>query len=514
MKKILFVTLSILITSTSICQDSDMSIPKIDIFKPKDKTKKVATAGGYKIEGYVNGLQDTSIILAYYFGGKQYASDTAYSKNGNFTFSGEKALPGGMYLVVLPNQQYFDIVISEQHFSFSTELQSLIKDMKFTNSKENTPFYNYLNFITEKQIEVTPLREREKTTSGKEKKIIQDKILTIDTDVKKFKNQFENDYSNIFFTKILKATTDPIIPEAPDTMDKQQKQIFQFNYYKENFWNNMDFSDERILRTPIFFNKMDTYLNKLTVQDPDSIKKSADVLVKLSKQNKDIFQYVVSYITSTYERSKIMGMDAVFVHMVENYYMTGEAYWVEEDQLKKIEERAEKIAPNLIGRPAPRFLNQLGYPFMKNENDEIKRLYDINSKYTLLIFYSPDCGHCKKVVPKVKLVIDSLTSKPNLQNLKHKQIDISVYAVQTEFDKEAWIKLIKEFELEDWTNVCDIQTDPDGNPAASSNWRDEYDIYSTPVIYLLDQNKKILAKRIDYKQIAKVISRLEEIESK
>ena len=45
-----------------------------------------------------------------------------------------------------------------------------------------------------------------------------------------------------------------------------------------------------------------------------------------------------------------MGMDAVFVHMVENYYMTGEAYWVEEDQLKKIEERAEKIAPNLIGR--------------------------------------------------------------------------------------------------------------------------------------------------------------------
>ena len=80
--------------------------------------------------------------------------------------------------------------------------------------------------------------------------------------------------------------------------------------------------------------------------------------------------------------------------------------------------------------------------------------------------------------------------------------------------KESWVKLIKEFELEDWTNVCDIQTDPDGNPSLSSNWRDEYDIYSTPVIYLLDQNKKILDKRIDYKQISKVISRLEEIESK
>ena len=495
MKKTILIFLSVILFSPVISQD-------LDIFKSKEKN-------GYKIEGYVEGLQDTSVILAYYFGGKQYATDTANSISGRFTFLGEKKLPGGMYLVVLPNQQYFDIVISEQHFSFTTDIKSPIEKMKFKNSVENTPFYEYLNFITKKQKEVTPLRELEKTVPEEEKNQIKEKILKIDSEVKNFKNTFEKKYSNIFFTKILKATTEPTIPEAPDTMNTQEKQIFQFNFYKKSFWNNIDFTDSRMLRTPIFFNKMDTYLNKLTIQDPDSIKKSADVLVKLSRQNKDIFEYVVSYITSTYERSKIMGMDAVFVHMVENYYMTGEVDWVDEKQLKKIEERAEKIAPNLIGRPAPPFINQLGYPFMKNENDEIKRLYDINSKYTLLIFYSPDCGHCKKVVPKVKIVIDSLSSKPSLQNLKHKQIDISVYAVQTEFDKQAWIDLIKDFKLENWTNVCDIQTDPDGNPAASSNWRDEYDIYSTPVIYLLDKNKKILAKRIDYKQITKVIGRLE-----
>ena len=68
-------------------------------------------------------------------------------------------------------------------------------------------------------------------------------------------------------------------------MNTQEKQIFQFNYYKNNFWNNIDFTDSRMLRLR-FFNKMDTYLNKLTIQDPDSIKKSADVLVKLSRQIK------------------------------------------------------------------------------------------------------------------------------------------------------------------------------------------------------------------------------------
>ena len=64
--------------------------------------------------------------------------------------------------------------------------------------------------------------------------------------------------------------------------------------------------------------------------------------------NDQIFQYVVNYITSTYERSKIMGMDAVFVHMVEKYYMTNQCDWINEEQLKKIVERAEKIAPDIF----------------------------------------------------------------------------------------------------------------------------------------------------------------------
>ena len=133
MNKILFRLLSILIFNTSFSQE-------VQLFKSKDKLS-------YKIEGHITGLQDTSVILAYYFGGKQYASDTAFSKRGKFVFSGEKELSGGMYMVVLPNQQYFDIVISEQKFSFSTNINSLVTSMKFSNSKENTPFYKYLNFV-------------------------------------------------------------------------------------------------------------------------------------------------------------------------------------------------------------------------------------------------------------------------------------------------------------------------------------------------------------------------------
>tara|TARA_B100000700_G_C14993135_1_gene832348 strand:+ start:324 stop:1817 length:1494 start_codon:yes stop_codon:yes gene_type:complete len=495
MIKYIFTFLSFFILSNTYSQ-------QINLIQSQEKN-------GYEIKGEVIGLQDTSIILAYYFGGKQYATDTTFSKNGHFIFKGNKSLDGGMYLIVLPNQQYFDIVISEQKFSFKTNINSLIESMQFTNSKENTPFYDYLKFITKKQKEVSPIREKQKTASGKEKENINSIIKQIDSEVKEFKNNFEKNNSDIFFSKIIKATTEPEIPEAPAELNEKEKQIFQFEYYRDHYWDNIDFTDKRMLKTPFFFTKMDTYLNKLTVQHPDSISKAADVIAILSRKNKDIFQYVVSYITSTYERSKIMGMDAVFVHMVENYYMTGEVDWVEEKQLKKIEERAEKIAPNLIGRPAPPFINQIGMPFMKDTSGNIHRLYDIESKYTLLIFFGPDCGHCKKELPKVKKVVDSLTAAPKFLS-NHKSIDVKVYAVQTEFDKKKWKEFIINQGTGDWINVGDIQKDPEGNPAASSDWRDQYDIYSTPVIYLLDKDKKILAKRIAFNQISKIIKRLED----
>ena len=127
----------------------------------------------YKITGEITGLKDSTVILAYYFGGKQYATDTANVINGKFTFKGDKKLKGGMYLVVLSESKYFDIIVSEQNFSFTTKLNDLIGSMTFKNSKENPPFYKYLNFIMEMQKKVTPIREQLKSAEGEIKQELQ-----------------------------------------------------------------------------------------------------------------------------------------------------------------------------------------------------------------------------------------------------------------------------------------------------------------------------------------------------
>ena len=456
------------------------------------------TIQGYSISGEIKGLQDTSVMLAYYFGGKQYATDTTDVVNGKFTFKGKKELPGGMYLVVLSNQQYFDIIVSEQKFSFSTKLDDLIGSMTFINSKENPPFYEYLNFITQMQNEVTPIRKQLESADGDLKKSLQDKVTTIDLKVKKFRSDFMTNNKDKFFTKIVTATTEVEIPESPLDSTGVTDKTFPYRFYKKHFWDNIDFSDSRMLRTPIFFNKMDQYLDKLTAKNPDSINVSADILIELSKLNADIFQYVVSYITSTYERSKIMGMDAVFVHMVEKYYITKQCNWVDSTQLVKIADRAQKIAPNLIGRKATEFI-AYGTAFMKDTLGISHTLEEINADYTVLVFFGPTCGHCKKEVPKIKHDVDSLISAG---------YNIQTFAVATEFDKKEWKKFINEQKTGDWINVADINHDEEGNPVASSDWRDKYDIYSTPVIYLLDKDKKIIAKRISHSQIVEILARL------
>ena len=455
-------------------------------------------ANGYNISGEIEGLKDTSIMLAYYFGGKQYAIDTAEVIKGNFSFKGKKQLEGGMYLVVLANQQYFDIIVSEQYFSLSTKFNDLIGSMSFKNSKENPPFYEYLNFITQMQKEVIPIRKKLESAEGDTKKILQEKANTIDMKVKEFRSNFMLNNKDIFFSKIVTASTEIEIPEFPLDSTGNADKTSPYRFYKKHFWDNIDFSDERMLRTPIFFNKMDQYLNNFTAKNPDSINVSADILIELSKENKNIFQYVVSHITSTYERSKIMGMDAVFVHMVEKYYITNQCDWVDSTQLVKIADRAQKIAPNLIGRKASEFI-AYGAEFMKDTLGIPHTLSEINADYTVLVFFGPTCGHCKKEIPKIKNDVDSLISTG---------YNIKTFAVATEFDKKEWKKFIIEQKTGDWINVADINHDEEGNPVASSDWRDKYDIYSTPVIYLLDKDKNIIAKRISHTQIVEILGRL------
>lgn len=439
-------------------------------------------AQGYEIKIKVNGLKDTLCYLANYYGDKQYIKDSAMvNSTGNITFKGSEPLAGGIYLFVFPNKTYFEIMVDKtQSFSMECDQNDAINTMKIKGSQENADFYNYLQFIQKKSIEMESLKS-EKSRAALENKPI-DSISAImkavDTEVVTFKNNYILEHPGSFLAAIFNASKEPEIPQAPLLPNGARDSLFQFNYYKAHYFENFDLADERILRTPIYHNKLANYFKNLVLQIPDSLIPECDMVVAKAKKNKETFKYVVWYLTNTYETSQIMGLDAVFVSMVTKYYTKDQATWVDDATLYKIQDRASILGPILIGKQAKNLI-------LADTAGNYQSMYNINAKFTVLLFWDPDCGHCKKAVPKVKAFYDKAKSK-----------GLEVFSINTAVEEQKWKDYVKENKL-NWINVADLKT--------QNNFRHEFDILTTPQIFILDKNKKILAKKIDEETMEKIL---------
>jgi thiol-disulfide isomerase/thioredoxin len=455
----------------------------LSIFVANAQTAKKTPT--YTIKFKINGLKNTECYIAHYHGDKQYLKDTAkVDANGNMTFSSAKEMPKGMYLLVMPSKRYFEFVFTENNFSMeATDTNDFVGTMKVKNSVENENFYKYLKFISEKSKKAEPLKARYDANkdNSDSTEILRKQLNIIDEEVKKYKEDFLKANPKLFISTIFRATTDVVVPEAPILPNGRKDSTFAYRYYKEHYFDNIDLTDDRIAYTPILHNKIDFFMKKMVLQMPDSIIKEADILIEKTRPSKEVFKYTVHYITNTYETSNIMGMDAVFVHMAEKYYNTKQAFWLDSNRLKKIAERASVLKTGLVGQKAVNLsMNKLDGSYIN--------LYDIKADYTILYFWDPGCGHCKKVTP---VLLDFYN--------KNKANGVEVFSVGCGDDYEEWKKYIEDNKL-NWINVMDFYN--------KTNFRKIFDIYSTPVSYVLDKNKKIIAKRLTVEQIEELLERL------
>jgi thiol-disulfide isomerase/thioredoxin len=247
-----------------------------------------------------------------------------------------------------------------------------------------------------------------------------------------------------------------------------------YQTYKKRFWNHIDFTDDRILRTPVYHAMLNRYINQFVMQIPDTIIAASDYLLEKTRANKEMFRYTLWYLTNNAERSQIMGMDAVFVHLVEKYYNTGEAFWISPEGLERISKRASTLAPILIGRTAP---NINGF----DVNGEQKALHDVEADYLVLYFWESNCAHCREETPVLKDIHE-----------KYHQHGFEVFAMNVETEPENWKEAMERYNAS-WINVNDVFN--------RSGYRETYDVYAIPLIYLLDKDKKIIAKKISAGQL-------------
>ncbi len=444
---------------------------------------QTAAAQGYRIEATLKGLKDTTAILGHYkYNGQQFiAKDTARSDaNGRMVFEDKEGLPGGLYIILLPGQQKLvQLVYSgkETDFSLQTDTSDIMRSMVVKGSKENQIFYEYQQELGKIMEEMNALNMEKKLKSDQVSAALSNK--KINDQQQKFtdyQKKFLADHADTFTAKLFKVSMEPVIPPAPTLPDGKKDSVWVFNYYKNHFWDNFDFNDERMLRTPFLQPKLERYVKELLVQVPDSIIKDADALIQRAAKanNKELKSQIIYYITSEYENPKVVGTEGVFVHMAEKYYLSGYME-VSADATKRIGERVASMKPLLVGKVIPDVV-------LSDPDKKPVSIHGIKADYTVLFFYSPTCGHCKDSAPKLKEFYELNKAK-----------GAKVLAIATDQSPEDWKKFIKDYKLEELSNGYDYTYKHD--------FRTEYDVYTTPTIYVLDKSKKVIARKMPIEQL-------------
>jgi thiol-disulfide isomerase/thioredoxin len=464
-----------------------------------------------KIKLKVSGEKDTTVFLVKYYGKGMYYADTAIMKNGFVEFNGKKQKPG-VYALLLSGQKYFDFLYNNEEVVIETTSPEFIPTMRVKKSIENTIFLDYVQFMNEKRTKAKELSEqREKL----KKEDVDYKRLTtelegLSKEVATFQRNLAELHKNKLVGKIVKMSTDIEIPEAPKNSDGTLKDSsFAYKYFRTHYFDNIDLNDDNMLNTPIFHNKLEFYFgNNMMVPVPDSIIKYAFDFIDRLNPKSELFKYSLTHITSTYEKSNIMGMDKVFVYMGEKYYCaknsngTSNITWMEDDKLKELCKKVS-VNKNLVIGVRPPNLS-----LVDSTDNNWKDFYSIKSDFTILYFWDPECGHCKKTTPK----LGELYSK----KLKDRNVEVFAVGKAVGEDFKKWKDFIKEHKL-NFINVALTEKlysaavkdarlfVPKYTTVEALNYQDTYDVYATPKVFVLDKDKKIIAKGLSLYQIEEML---------
>ena len=219
----------------------------------------------------------------------------------------------------------------------------------------------------------------------------------------------------------------------------------------QHFWDDIETFDGPTEENPILAAQIDFYFDKMVTPLPDSITMEISRLVERTENNPDLHDFILWHLLEKYQHPEYMSQDQVFVWLYDQYFSQSEIKDLNETNLALIREKAERLRRLALFGPAPE---------IKLEGIDLQ---SVESEYTVLFFYDHDCDLCHQEMRD----LDSVCAQhPEITTLK-----------------------------------IDMNSDAEGLDVLY----ELYDIETTPLIYVLDRDKRIIAKKIRSRQIPLVL---------
>jgi thiol-disulfide isomerase/thioredoxin len=449
---------------------------------------------GYEIRVSFKPFKNQYIYLGHYEGKQLPIIDSVIvNDKSEGVFKGSKKLGAGVYLIGYPNKMgFFEFLLGkDQRFSIKADTADL-RNISYKNSPENDLFNSYQRFMSSngKKIDST----QKLLGSAKNKKDstkLNDIIVKTNKAVREYRLNVIKKNPDATLSFLLNLLKEPEVPPASQHPGGKYDSVYAYQYFKSHFWDGVNFYDDRLIRTPIIENKIDKYFEQLVYPNADSVNKEIDWMLGYASVNPENEKFLLLKFVNRYLTMKYMWEDAVFVHLYEKYFAQKTYPWLTEKGMKTIQDRAYNLMANILGNAAP----DIDLPDTTGKNIT---LYNLNSPYTVVVIWDPTCGHCKEIVPKV----DSLyESKWKAQGVK-----VFALAKETDGNKNDWLNFIRQHHLGEWANVYYSKADEKSRVNAGiPGYSQLYDVLSFPTLYLLDKDKRIIAKKLSFEQINDIL---------
>ena len=426
-------------------------------------------AQGYDIKLKPAGAELQKVRLAYYYEDKQYlVTDSAPSEKGYYVFRGKDALPAGIYSVILEKSaQTFDILIDSdnQNFILKFDARDPQATMKVSGSDINDEFFNYQRRMTKlvmRQHELDTAKKYERDSS---------KIEQIDVQLSEIDRKYEQ------------AWRDEASQFSGTILSDMLSCLNATTFPGDSMFHYVNFAQPGLLRTPFFYKVIRAHIARHIEDGAHEIMRQSDRIINMSKPNKDVCNYVSWYLLNFYRTFYKIGMNEVFVHIADKYYLSNPANYSQE-LIQMVENQCDIFRSSMVGYNAHNFsARRVG-------TDDTISVFDYaGSKPILLMFWANGCGHCDSAENAIKFYYDKLVTK-GYQVFTMCNDDFSYEGIKNNSERKNFT----------WIDLCDTKN--------MSRFREYYYVVSTPIMYLIDNKRRIAGKMIGEDHITNALQQL------
>jgi len=429
---------------------------------------------GYQIRIKTENIHaDSLFVKAYNVKSKKFENLHALRFKNDVTIKDKIPLISGIYILEADSTILTEFLISDdknQKFTISFHDDGI----KVEGSKENSANRAYMKQMLEfsRQIRALDDEFKQMQQKGLSNNMMQNFVDTLTnkadkifTEKRAYQERMIAENKGLLLASIIQNSLD--VPQPP--REYYQDRIKLLTYLSEHLFDTFPWEDERLLNTPVLYNKFRTLAQQLLQLDAAS---SIPVVLKVlneSKKNRNMYYALFDYLEREFGNHRSPYRDELlYITMLKDILSTPD---LEETRKMRYEYELNLIDKNHAGEPAQNFNILLS-------NGDTINLYAIDAEFLMLYFQHPDCSTCVELRNKMKNmeILNNVLASGKLK----------IVTIYFEDNENLWRNYLRTRAFENWMHGWDYDQ--------HITKKRLYDVRNIPMIMVLDKDKKVIKK--------------------